>query len=85
MVSPASATDAAGLGDDVERAALAGVLSGRDTDQLVEEVITAWEELKQARESLANLNQRNRVLELDLAEREDLGAPERTRLLELEE
>ena len=85
MVSPASVTDAAGLGDDVERAALAGVLAGRDTDQLVEEVITAWEELKQARESLAHLNQRNRVLELDLAEREDLGAPERARLLELEE
>ena len=85
MVSPASATDAAGLGDDVEKAALAGVLAGRDTDQLVEEVITAWEELKQARESLAHLNQRNRVLELDLAEREDLGAPERARLLELEE
>lgn len=85
MVSPASATEAAGLGDDVERAALAGVLSGRDTNQLVEEVITAWEELKQARESLANMNQQNRVLELDLAEREDLGAPERTRLLELEE
>ena len=85
MVSPASATDAAGLGDDVERAALAGVLAGRDTDQLVEEVITAWEELKQARESLAHLNQRNRVLELDLTEREDFGAPERARLLELEE
>ena len=85
MVSPASVTDAAGLGDDVERAALAGVLAGRDTNQLVEEVITAWEELKQARESLAHLNQRNRVLELDLAEREDLGAPERARLLELEE
>jgi len=85
MVSPASVTGAAGLGDDVERAALAGVLAGRDTDQLVEEVITAWDELKQARESLANLNQRNRVLELDLAEREDLGAPERVRLQELEE
>ncbi len=85
MVSPASANDVAGLGDDVERAALAGVLSGRDTNQLVEEVITAWEELKQAQESLAHSNQRNRVLELDLAEREDLGAPERTRLLELEE
>ena len=48
MVSPASANDVAGLGDDVERAALAGVLSGRDTNQLVEEVITAREELKQA-------------------------------------
>ena len=67
MVSPASVTGTAGLGDDVERAALAGVLAGRDTDQLVEEVITAWDELKQARESLAHLNQRNRVLELDLA------------------
>ena len=85
MVSPASVTGPAGLGDDVERAALAGVLAGRDTDQLVEEVITAWDELKQARESLAHLNQRNRVLELDLAEREDLGAPERVRLQELEE
>ena len=85
MVSPASVTGTAGLGDDVERAALAGVLAGRDTDQLVEEVITAWDELKQARESLAQLNQRNRVLELDLAEREDLGAPERVRLQELEE
>ena len=85
MASHASATDSAGLGGDVERAALAGVLGGRGTDQLVEEVITAWEELKHARESLAHSNQRNRVLELDLAEREDLGAPERGRLLELEE
>ena len=85
MASHASTTDSAGLGGDVERAALAGVLAGRDADQLVEEVITAWEELKHARESLAHSNQRNRVLELDLAEREDLGAPERGRLLELEE
>ena len=85
MVSPASVTGTAGLGDDGEREALARDLAGYDTDQLVKEVIIAWQELKQAQESLAHLNQRNRVLELDRDEREDFGAPERDRLRELEE
>jgi len=75
----------AGSGNDVDRAALAGMLSGYNSEQLVDEVITAWEELASANKDLATSNQRNRVLELDLSERNELGAPERARLMKAEE
>lgn len=75
----------AGSGSDVDRAALAGMLSGYNSEQLVDEVITAWEELASANKDLATSNQRNRVLELDLSERNELGAPERARLMKAEE
>jgi len=71
--------------DDVDRAALAGMLSGYGQEQLVDEVITAWEELASANKELASSNQRNRVMELDLSEREELGAPDRARLMKLDE
>ena len=72
-------------GEDVDRAALAGMLAGYNGEQLVDEVITAWEELASANKELATSNQKNRVLELDLAERNELGAPERARLMKAEE
>ena len=72
-------------GGDVDRAALAGMLAGYNSEQLVDEVITAWEELASANKELATSNQKNRVLELDLAERNELGAPERARLMKVEE
>ena len=72
-------------GEDVDRAALAGSLAGYTDEQLVDEVITAWEELASANKELATSNQKNRVLELDLAERNELGAPERARLMKAEE
>jgi chromosome segregation ATPase len=75
----------AAAGDDVDRAALAGMLSGYGQEQLVDEVITAWEELASANKELANSNQRNRVMELDLSEREELGAPDRARLMKADE
>ncbi len=69
----------------MDRAALSGMLSSYDSKQLVDEVITAWEELAAANKDLATSSQRNRVLELDLAERDELGVPERASLLKMEE
>ena len=67
-----------------ERAVLEGMLRGYPQDQLVEEVLIAWQELAGRNDELVSVKQRIRVLELDLAEREDLVAPEIARLNEAE-
>lgn len=67
-----------------ERAVLEGMLRGYPLDQLVEEVLIAWQELAGRNDELVSVKQRIRVLELDLAEREDLVAPEVARLNEAE-
>ena len=67
-------------GDD--RAALEGMLKGYPVEQLVEEVLIAWNELAARNEEMVSVKQRLRVLELDLAEREDMVAPEVARLAE---
>lgn len=67
-----------------ERAVLEGMLRGYPQDQLVEEVLIAWQELAGRNDELVSVKQRIRVLELDLAEREDLVAPEVARLNEAE-
>ena len=59
-----------------ERAALEGMLRAYPVDQLVEEVLVAWQELADRNEDLVTSKQRLRVLELDLAERKDEIAPE---------
>ena len=59
-----------------ERAALEGMLRAYPVDQLVEEVLVAWQELADRNEDLVSSKQRLRVLELDLAERKDEIAPE---------
>ena len=59
-----------------ERAALEGMLRAYPVDQLVEEVLVAWQELAYRNEDLVTSKQRLRVLELDLAERKDEVAPE---------
>ena len=59
-----------------ERAALEGMLRAYPVDQLVEEVLVAWQELADRNEDLLTSKQRLRVLELDLAERKDEVAPE---------
>ncbi len=71
--------------ESVDRAALAGMLKGYDADQLVEEVLAAWDELSTKNGDIAAIKQKNRILELDLAEREDLGAPEKARLARLDD
>ena len=71
--------------ESVDRAALAGMRKGYNADQLVEEVLSAWDELSTKNGEIASVKQRNRVLELDLAEREDIGAPEKARLSRLDE
>jgi septal ring factor EnvC (AmiA/AmiB activator) len=65
-----------------ERAALEGMLKGYPVDQLVEEVLIAWQELSEKNEELVTSKQRLRILELDLAEREDEIAPEVAQLQE---
>jgi|TARA_B110000459_G_scaffold149964_1_gene163453 hypothetical protein len=67
-----------------ERAALEGMLKGYPVEQLVEEVLIAWQELAARNEEMVTVKQRLRVLELDLAEREDMVAPEVARLNQAE-
>ena len=59
-----------------ERAALEGMLRAYPVEQLVEEVLVAWQELADRNEDVVTTKQRLRVLELDLAERKDEVAPE---------
>ena len=67
-----------------ERAALEGMLRAYPVDQLVEEVLVAWQELADRNEDLVTSKQRLRVLELDLAERKDEVAPEVAQLRAVE-
>lgn len=67
-----------------ERAALEGMLKGYPVEQLVEEVLIAWQELAARNEEMVSVKQRLRVLELDLAEREDMVAPKVARLNQVE-
>ena len=67
-----------------ERAALEGMLQGYPVEQLVEEVLIAWDELSKSNEEMVSVKQRLRVVELDLAEREDMVAPEISRLNQVE-
>ncbi|RJU95419.1 MAG: hypothetical protein DWC00_05195, partial [Candidatus Poseidoniales archaeon] len=68
-----------------DRAALEGMLKGYPIEQLVEEVLIAWDELGRRNEEVVTIKQRLRVLELDLAEREDEVAPEIQRLHQADE
>ena len=68
-----------------ERAALEGMLKGYPVEQLVAEVMVAWDELGKRNDELVNVKQRLRVVELDLAERLDTVAPEAARLGEAEQ
>ena len=52
------------------------MLRAYPVEQLVEEVLVAWQELADRNEDLVTSKQRLRVLELDLAERKDEVAPE---------
>ena len=67
-----------------ERAALEGMLRAYPVDQLVEEILVAWQELADRNEDLVTSKQRLRVLELDLAKRKDEVAPEVSQLLAAE-
>ena len=68
-----------------ERAALEGMLKGYPVEQLVEEVLVAWDELGKRNDELVTVKQRLRVVELNLAERHDKVAPEVARLAETEQ
>ena len=49
-----------------DRAALEGMLKSYPIDQLVEEVLIAWDELGRRNDEVVTIKQRLRVLELDL-------------------
>lgn len=68
-----------------DRAALEGMLKAYPIEQLVEEVLVAWDELSSRNDKLVSTKQRLRILELDLAEREDGVAPEIALLQKAEE
>ena len=76
---------ASGLIDNSDRSALEGMLKAYPAEQLVDEVLIAWEELSDRNKELADAKQKLRVVELDLAEREDGVAPEVARLSEAEQ
>ena len=59
-----------------DRSALEGMLKSYSSEQLVDEVLVAWDELSARNDDLVSTKQRLRILELDLAEREDGVAPE---------
>ena len=46
-----------------DREGLVGMLQSYGQDQLVKEVMTAWEDLSSINEEIASLRQQNRVLE----------------------
>ena len=68
-----------------DRSALEGMLKSYTSEQLVDEVLVAWEELSARNDDLVSTKQRLRIIELDLAEREDGVAPEVSMLQEAEE
>ena len=68
-----------------ERSALEGMLKGYPIEQLVDEVLIAWDELAKRNDELVTVKQRLRVVELDLAERHDQVAPELAKLAEAEQ
>ena len=67
-----------------DRSALEGMLKSYNSEQLVDEVLIAWDELSARNDDLVATKQRLRILELDLAEREDGVAPEVMMLQEAE-
>jgi len=82
--SPGGVRRVGGTTND-ERAALEGMLKGYPVEQLVDEVLVAWDELGKRNDELVTVKQRLRVVELDLAERHDTVAPEVARLAEAEQ
>ena len=74
-----------GSSSNDERAAFEGMLKVYPVEQLVEEVLVAWDELGKRNDELVAVKQRLRVVELDLAERQDNIAPEVARLAEAEQ
>lgn len=74
-----------GTSTNDERAALEGMLKGYPIEQLVDEVLIAWDELAKRNDELVTVKQRLRVVELDLAERHDQVAPELAKLAEAEQ
>ena len=82
--SPGGVRRVGGTTND-ERAALEGMLKGYPVEQLVDEVLVAWDELGKRNDELVTIKQRLRVVELDLAERHDTVAPEVARLAEAEQ
>jgi len=82
--SPGGVRRVGGTTND-ERAAREGMLKGYPVEQLVDEVLVAWDELGKRNDELVTVKQRLRVVELDLAERHDTVAPEVARLAEAEQ
>ncbi|HJN55603.1 MAG TPA: hypothetical protein QF646_04370, partial [Candidatus Poseidoniales archaeon] len=87
MAASAESQDGSGDGSlsEDEVTALSGMLAGYGKEQLVEEVLNAWRDLDVANTKSAENAQRVRLLELDLQERVEQGAPEKAMLGRAEE
>ena len=76
--------DSVGSGGNLEIDGLTSMLKGYPSDQLVEEVVIAWDELTKRNDELVELKKKLRVLELDLEERKNGVLPEIERMKEIE-
>ena len=76
--------DSVSSGANLELDGLTSMLKGYPSDQLVEEVVIAWDELTKRNDELVELKKKLRVLELDLEERKNGVLPEIERMKEIE-
>lgn len=84
-IKMAAGVDSSKSEGDLEVDRLASMLKGYPSEQLVEEVVVAWNELSKKNDELVELKRKNRVLELDLEERKEGVLPEIERMKEIEE
>ena len=83
-IKMAAGVDSSKSEGDLGIDSLASMLKGYPNEQLVEEVVVAWDELSKKNDELIELKKKNRVLELDLDERKDGVLPEIERMVEIE-
>ena len=84
-INMGAGSDSMNSGGNLESEGLTSMLRSYPNEQLVEEVVIAWEELSKRNDELVELKKRMRILELDLDERKSGSLPEIERMNEIEE
>ena len=77
--------DSMNSGKNLENEGLTSMLKSYPNEQLVEEVVIAWDELSKRNDEVIELKKKIRILELDLDERKSGSLPELERMNEIEE
>ena len=84
-INMGAGSDSMNSGGNLESEGLTSMLRSYPNEQLVEEVVIAWEELSKRNDELVELKKKIRILELDLDERKSGSLPEIERMNEIEE